>query len=172
MAEKPTVEGVGRVLVRQHTLLRSKIECVRCCTGEERESNLEDLRRFLAAHLAAESVSFPWPADRDADRTGGLIAQDVITSMTALEAVRQDSVDFERGLVDLADVVHRHEEVTTDRLTSGCTATELVSIVDALRSVADVAMGHGDTATVTTDAPFAERFQRAARVFDRLPVDR
>ena len=170
---------------RQQQLLGVKIRGLREFSGADRQSIFDELRSYLAAHVAAEQVwadptSSPRPVESGEDLDGSAsanlpmraAAERIAETVTEMEAVPVDSAEFDRSIEELAELIHTHAEVAgqqIDRLIriGGEDAAE--DMLFAINQVPMLSSGEAHEAEQPAHFSYRDRFEADRTAFQVMP---
>jgi len=165
-----TVEEVRYTLTQQHRHIKTLMEDVLTQEGPDREEAFSHLRRFLAAHEAAEEECMHFPAIEDLDGETAEVVERVEEEeaagkvITELEQLGTGSPDFPAKFEQLRQAVIAHAEAEENEelpaLLEPLDDSEVARLRQALSLVPDLASRNGDSGT-----SFTERLQSARAEF-------
>lgn len=165
-----SVEEVKYTLTEQHRHIKILMEDVLNQEGPGRDEAFTHLRRFLAAHEAAEEECMHFPAMEDLVGETPEVVQRVEEeeeagkAITELEQLGTASPEFPAKFEQFRQAViahaeaEEHEELPT--LVKPLDGSEVARLQQALSLVPDLASRNGDTGT-----SFTERLQSARAEF-------
>lgn len=163
-----SVEDVRHTLTAQHRLIKTQMEDVLAQEGPGREEAFTLLRRFLAAHEAAEEECMHFPAIEELDgRTPQAVhrvQEEAAKAITELEQLGTASPEFPAKFEQFRQAViahaeaEEHEELPT--LVKPFDDGEVARLQEALSLVPDLASRNGDSGM-----SFKERLQSARAEF-------
>ena len=170
---------------RQQQLLGVKINALRQFSGAERQAIFDDLRSYLAAHVAAEQV---WADPASAPRPVGpqsaptdpasldlpmrAAAERIAEAVTAMESVTVDSAAFDAGIDRLAALIDAHAEVArqqTERLLRIAGEEGAEYLLFAINQVPMMSTGQAHEAEQPAHLGYRERFEADRTTFQVMP---
>lgn len=170
---------------QQQELLRVKLDGLREFVAALRQAVFDDLRRYLAAHVAAEQVwadptSSPRPVGVDADTTRSAsvnlpmheAATHIGEVVAAMEAVPVDSPQFNAGIERLVALVDAHVDVADRQIeallrTGGERAAE--ELLFAINAVPMMSRGEGHAVDQVDHFTYRDRFDEFRTAFQVMP---
>lgn len=165
-----TPEQVSELLKSEHHDIEEMIAKVKDNSGAARDTAFTALRRFLAAHEAAEETFIHPLADpamaqqrvSEEEEAGKVIAQ--------LEAMDSATPAFEDAFAKFATSVKAHSEAEEHKelpdLTKDASPEELGGMYDALQRVAELASQQGGP--IEAESDFASMLASAKAEFSKL----
>lgn len=170
---------------RQQQLLGVKIKGLRQFSGAERQAIFDDLRSYLAAHVAAEQVwadptSSPRPVESDSNHADPAsldlpmraAAERIAEATTAMESVTVDSAAFDAGINRLAALIDAHADVArqqTDRLLRIAGENGAENLLFAINQVPMMSSGEAHEAEQPAHFGYRERFEADRTAFQVMP---
>lgn len=159
-------------LTDQHELIKTKMQAVKDSSGEGRQSAFDDLRRFLAAHEAAEEECIHTVGPELGP--DAVVVQERLTeeeeagqAIAKLEKLPIDSDEFTTGFDTFTTAVIAHAEAEEHqelpRLDRVVDEQQVQRMLQALRDVPAVAAGSADATCPT----FKDLLQAAKAHFHR-----
>lgn len=159
----PTMTGttadLKSTLTEQHEVIKTKMQAVKDSSGERRQAEFDDLRRFLAAHEAAEEECIHSVAREDLGADAKVADQRIAEedeagqAIAELEKLQIDSEEFTTGFDKLTAAVIAHAEAEEHQelplLDRVLDEQEVQRMLQALRNVPTIAASHADTGTPT-----------------------
>lgn len=165
-----SVEEVRYTLTEQHRRIKTLMEDVLDQEGQGREEAFTHLRRFLAAHEAAEEECMHFPAIEELDGQSPEVVQRVEEeeqagrAITELEQLGTASAEFPAKFEQFRQAVIAHAEAEEHeelpRLVKSFDDGEVARLQEALLLVPDLASRNGESGT-----SFMERLQAARAEF-------
>lgn len=166
---------LSTILGQQHQLIAQKVRDVSNYRGEEKQFVFDDLRRYLAAHDAAEQTFRRGPTPQgtatDPPRVHSTEIDEIAQLMVDLEGLGIDSGDFVTRFGQLGDVLTAHGLIEAAAVARNADDTDLDRILLTLRMVPDIVAGSGHSVTMTPTFTYAELLELATATINGLLKD-
>lgn len=170
---------------QQQQLLGVKIKGLRDFSGVERQAIFDDLRSYLAAHVAAEQVwadptASPRPVEVATDSSDPAspnlpmraAAERIAEAVTAMESVAIDSTEFTTGIDRLAILIDAHAEIAgrqIDRLVRIGGEDCAEDMLFAINQVPMLSSGEAHEKEQSVHFGYRDRFEADRTSFQVMP---